>query len=335
MAQFCNMFVTLLILHQTQPKPKRSANMTRSYWRGFAKQMRRDWPLYMLLLVPLFFVITFRYAAFPGLRMAFMDFRPMRGFAGSDWVGFDMFRRVFNDADFYRALRNSLVFNFADLFFGFPVPIILALLLNELRFQKYKRVSQTILYLPHFLSWPIIASVALAMFRPLTGMVNVVLRDNLGVIETGIPFLTNPSHWAVTYVSVNIWQGMGWGSIIFLAAMSGLDPELYEAATVDGANRFRRMWHITLPGIRATMVTLLIINLGRVMGSNFERLIAMGNVMVRPLQYQLAIYIFEKGLQGGNFSLATAVGLFQSTIGLILVLITDRVAKALGGSGLI
>ena len=225
------------------------------------------------------------------------------------------------------------MFNFADLLFGFPAPILLALLFNELRFRKYKKVSQTVLYLPHFLSWTIIASISLSMFRPLTGLVNIFLRDTLGVIDTGIPFLTSPMHWAATYIFVNVWATMGWGSIIFLAAMSGIDTELYEAATVDGANRFRRMWHITLSGIRPTIVTLLIINLGRVMGSNFERLTTMGNVMVRQYQYQLAIYIFEKGLSAGQFSLATTVGLFQSLVGLVLVISADRVAKKLGGTG--
>jgi len=303
------------------------------YLRSFIKYFKRDWQLYMLLLVPLFFVIVFRYAAYPGLRMAFMDFRPARGFDGSEWVGFGMFRRAFADLDFHRALRNSIMFNFADLFFGFPAPILLALLFNELRFKTYKKVSQTVLYLPHFLSWTIIASISLSMFRPLTGLVNIFLRDTVGVIETGIPFLTSPLHWAATYVLVNVWATMGWGSIIFLAAMASIDTGLYEAATVDGANRFRRMWHITLPSIRPTIVTLLIINLGRVMGSNFERLVTMGNVMVREYQYQLAIYIFEKGLSAGQFSLATTVGLFQSLVGLVLVICSDRIAKKLGGTG--
>jgi len=271
--------------------------------------------------------------AYPYLRLAFMDFRPARGFDGSEWVGFDMFRRAFGDSDFHQALRNSIMFNFADLAFGFPAPILLALLFNELRFKTYKKVSQTVLYLPHFLSWTIIASISLSMFRPLTGLVNIVLRDNLGVIETGIPFLTSAPHWAVTYILVNVWATMGWGSIIFLAAMSAIDTELYEASTVDGANRLRRMWHITLPGIRPTIVVLLIINLGRVMGSNFERLVTMGNVMVREYQYQLAIFIFEKGLTAGQFSLATTVGLFQSLVGLVLVISADRVAKKAGGTG--
>jgi putative aldouronate transport system permease protein len=297
-------------------------------------RLRRDWQLYLLLLLPVAFVFIFKYAAYPGLRIAFMNYKPARGFAGSEWVGFGIFEKIFRDADFLRALKNSLMFNFLDLLIGFPVPILLALLLNELRFRRFKRLSQTILYLPHFLSWVIIASVSYQVFRPDTGLLNVVMKD-AGMIDSGIPFLTEKNHWAVTYLLMAVWQNMGWGSIIYLAAMTGISPELYEAATVDGAGRLRRIWHVTLPGIKATMVTLLILNLGRIMGSNFERLSAFGNVNVREYQYQLAIYIYEKGLAGGNFSNATAVGLFQSLAGFLLVLFADRFAKSMGESGLI
>jgi putative aldouronate transport system permease protein len=302
--------------------------------RSLRNALKRDWQLYLLLLLPVAFVLIFKYAAYPGLRIAFMNYKPARGFSGSEYVGFKIFEKIFHDADFIRALTNSLVFNFLDLAIGFPVPIILALMLNELRFRRFKRLSQTVLYLPHFLSWVIIASVAYSLFRPSTGLVNIALMD-AGLISEGIPFLTEKFHWAVTYLLMAVWQNMGWGTIIFLAAISGINPELYEAATVDGANRLRKMWHVTLPGIRATTVTLLILNLGRIMGSNYERLATFGNVLVKDYQYQLAIYIYEKGLAGGNFSNATAVGLFQSLLGFILVLAADRFAKSLGESGLI
>ena len=296
--------------------------------------LKNNWQLYLMLMVPVVFVIIFKYAAYPGLRIAFMDYKPAKGYAGSKWVGLETFEKIFRDKDFSRALKNSLVFNFLDLLVGFPVPIILALLLNELRFNRYKKVSQTILYLPHFLSWVIIASVALNLFKPETGLINILLK-NAGVIEKGIPFLTEKWHWAVTYLLIGVWQNMGWGSIIYLAAITGIDAELYEAATIDGAGRLRKIWSVTLPCIRGTMVTLLIMNLGRVMGSNFERLDAFGNVQVKEFQYQLAIYIYEKGLAGGNFSRATAVGLFQSLTGLLLVLASDWVSKRLGEDGLL
>ena len=266
--------------------------------------------------------------------MAFMNYKPARGYAGSDWVGFENFTKIFRDADFIRAIKNTLVFNFLDLGLGFPTPIILALMLNELTLNRFKRVSQTILYLPHFLSWVIIASVALSLFKPQTGLVNV-LMIRWGLINEGIPFLSEKYNWAVSYLLIGVWQNMGWGTIIYLAAMSGISSELYEAAGMDGAGRFRKIWHVTLPGIRPTIVTLLIMMLGRIIGSNFERLVAFGNVQVRDFQYQLSIYIYEKGLSGGNFSRATAVGLFQSLTALVLVIASDRIAKGLGEDGLL
>lgn len=295
--------------------------------------IKRDWQLYALLIIPLACVILFKYAAYPGLRMAFMNYKPALGYAGSQWVGFGTFVKIFKDAEFHRALKNSIVFNILDLFIGFPVPIILAIMLNELKFPNFKKTTQTILYLPHFLSWVIVASVALSIFKPETGLINIIMVKN-GWIQDGIPFLTEKWHWAVSYLLIGVWQTMGWGTIIYLAAITGISSELYEAATVDGANRWKKIMHITLPGIRGTTITLLILNLGRVMGSNFERLNAFDNVQVRDFQYQLAVYIFEKGLGSGNFSRATAVGLFQSLIGLILVVLADRFAKMIGEDGL-
>lgn len=287
-----------------------------------------------MLLFPLLMVIIFNYAAYPGLKMVFMDYKPAKGYDGSEWVGLEIFRKIFRDGDFLRALRNSLTFNILDLIVSFPVPIILALMLNELRYQRFKKITQTILYLPHFLSWVIIGSVAYKMFRPSTGLVNIVMT-NLGLVTEGIPFLTEKWHWAVTYLLIGVWAGMGWGTIIYLAAISSVSGELYEASMIDGAGRWKRIWHITLPGIKGTVVTLLIMNLGRIMGSNFERLDVFGNTQVRDFQYQLAVYIYEKGLGGGKFSQSTAVGLFQALVGLGLVLLSDRAAKKLGEDGLI
>ena len=301
---------------------------------SWKNSFKRDWQLYVMLLIPLVIVIVFNYAAYPGMRMAFMDYKPAKGYADSKWVGWETFQKVFKDADFHRSLKNSIIFNVLDLLVGFPVPIILALMLNELRYPKFKKVTQTILYLPHFLSWVIIGSVAYTMFKPTTGLVNIALM-NMGFISEGIPFLTEKWHWAVTYLLIGVWQGMGWNTIIYLAAITGISGELYEAAMIDGANRWKRMWHITLPGIKSTVVTLLIMNLGRVMNSNFERLQQFGNSQVKDFQYQLAIYIYEKGLQSAKFSMATAVGIFQSVVGLMLVVLSDWVAKKLGEDGLL
>lgn len=312
-------------------KNKKSPVVAQITWKNAFK---RDWQLYLLLLFPIAMVAIFNYAAYPGLRMVFMDYNPVKGYSGSEWVGMETFRKIFKDADFIRALKSSIVFNLLDLLVGFPMPIILALILNELRYPRFKKVTQTILYLPHFLSWAIIGSVAYTMFRPTSGLVNIALM-NAGIIEQGIPFLTEKWHWAVTYLLIGVWQGMGWGTIIYLAAITGINGELYEAAMIDGANRWKRMWHITLPGIKGTIVTLLIMNLGRVMGSNLERLTVFANTQVKDFQYQLAVYIFNKGLQSGKYSMATAVNLFQSLVGVILVLLSDRIAKLLGEDGLL
>ena len=302
--------------------------------KGIMHYLKRDWQLYLLVLLPIAMTLLFKYGAYPGLQMAFMNYKPAKGYDGSDWVGFETIIKVMKDKDFHRALRNSLVFNFADLIIGFPMPIILALIINEVRYPRFKKVTQTILYLPHFLSWVIVGSVAYTLFRTGTGLVNNLLVNN-NVIKEGIPFLTENTHWAISYLVIGVWQSMGWGTIIYLAAITGINGELYEAAMIDGANRWQRMMSITLPGIKSTTITLLIMNLGRVMGSSYERLYAMGNVNVKEYQYQLAIYIYEKGLSSGNFSRATVVGLFQSLVGLVLVLASDRFAKKLGEDGLI
>ena len=312
-------------------KSKSGAVRVHTTWK---KAISRDWQLYLLCLFPLLMVIIFNYAAYPGLRMVFMDYKPARGYDGSEWVGLETFQKIFKDKDFLMALRNSIVFNILDLALQFPIPIILALMLNELRYARFKKVTQTILYLPHFLSWVIIGSVAYQMFRPQSGTINMLMM-NWGLIDEGIPFLTEKWHWAVTYLLVGVWQTMGWGTIIYLAAITGISGELYEAAMIDGAGRWKRMWYITLPGIKGTAVTLLIMNLGKVMNSNLERLQAFANSQVRDFEYQLAVYIYEKGLNSGHFSEATAVGLFQSLVGLFLVLASDRVAKGLGEEGLL
>ncbi|MBQ3790264.1 MAG: sugar ABC transporter permease [Lachnospiraceae bacterium] len=315
-------------------KAQLSDEVKKANRRSLKTAIRRDWQLYLMLLFPLVLVVIFNYGTYPGLRMIFYDYKPARGWAGSKFVGMDIINKVFAERAFRSSLASTIVFNLLDLILSFPMPIILALLLNELRFAKFKKVSQTILYLPHFLSWAIVGSVAYIMFRPSTGLVNVILM-RLGWISEGIPFLTEKWHWAVTYLLINVWQTMGWGTIIYLAAIAGVSGDLHEAAMIDGADRWQRIWHITLPSIRSTVVVMLIMNLGRVMGSNIERLSALGNSQVRDFQYQLAVYIYERGLQSSKFAETTVVGLFQSLVGLALVLLSDRFAKSLGEDGLL
>ncbi|SCP98188.1 ABC transporter permease [Anaerobium acetethylicum] len=306
----------------------KSVNTTSS----FRRYIKRDWQLYAMLLLPLIAVFIFKYGSFPGIVIAFKDYKILKGISGSDWAGFDVFLRAFRDKDFWLALKNTLVFNGLDLIVGFPMPIILAILLNEVRNKHFKKVSQTVLYLPHFLSWVIIAGVFTQLLSPETGMINILL-SKLGF--DAIPFLNKNLPWAVTYILVGVWQTMGWGTIIYLTAITGISDDMYEAATVDGAGRWQKIKYITLPSIKGTVIMMLIMNLGRIMASSFERCNAFGNPLVKDVQYQLSIFIYNKGLQSLDYSLATAVGVFQSLVGLLLVLAADRFAKSIGEEGII
>jgi len=290
-----------------------------------------EWQLYALAFFPIVFVLLFRYAPMFGLVVAFKDFRIARGFWGSEWVGFEVFKTIFQHRDFLPSLRNTLVLNLFDLFMGFPMPIILALLLNEVRIRWMKRTMQTLLYLPHFLSWVIIGGIAIQLFSGTFGVVNNVIEALGG---SRIPFLTNKYQWVVTYILIGVWQSMGWGTILYLAAISNINPELYESAVLDGAGRFRQCFSITLPSIQSTIVILLIMSLGRLMGGSFERIFALHNPMVYDFSTTIPVLVYRWGILGSQFSRATALGLFQSIIGLILVLIADRIAKKLGEDGL-
>ncbi|WP_223829553.1 ABC transporter permease [Paenibacillus arenilitoris] len=300
--------------------------------RGIFYYVRRDWQLYALLLVPLSFVLIFKYAPMSGLLLAFKEYKIARGFWGSEWVGFEVFQELFAKPDFGRAVRNTLLLNVLDLLFSFTMPIVLALLLNEIKGAVFKRVNQTLLYLPHFLSWVIIGAIAYQLLGEGSGMVNNLVEQLGG---TRIPYLQEDTHWLFSYLAIGVWQSMGWGTIIYLAAITGVNPELYEAATVDGAGRLRKMWNVTLPSIRMTIVTLLILSLGNVMGGSFERILALSNKATTEFTTTIPVLVFRWGIEGGDFSRATALGLFQAVIGLILVLLADRIAKKLGEDGLI
>ncbi|MDR3052088.1 MAG: ABC transporter permease subunit [Oscillospiraceae bacterium] len=296
---------------------------------GLARGLRRDWELYLLLLLPMLFVLVFKYGSYVGLTVAFQDYKILKG--TGVWTGFQNFEKVFRTRDFARSFRNTLLLNGLDLVVGFPMPILLALLLNEVRNRYFKKVSQTLLYLPHFLSWVIIGSIAYQLFS-LSGIVNTVIE---GAGGKAVPFLQENTHWLVSYIVIGVWQTMGWGTIVYLAAITGINPELYEAAIVDGASRFRQVLHITLPGIRATIVTLLIMNLGRVMGGSFERVYSLMNVATTEYIYTIPVQVYRWGLESGKYSQATALGLFQSIIGLALVLLSDFAAKRIGEEGLL
>ncbi len=293
--------------------------------------LKRDWILYALLIVPLVFLYLFFYKPMYGLVIAFKDYGITSTIAESPWVGFAVFKEVFTMREFPLIMRNTLGLSLLDLIFGFPAPIILAILLNEIRAKSFKKISQTLLYLPHFLSWVIIASIMYQLFAPQSGLVNILINRLGG--ET-IPFLTNNTYWVFTYVMVGVWQNAGWGTIIYLAAIAGINSELYEAAVVDGAGRLRKIWHVTLPGLKSTIIVLLIINLGRIMGSSFERSYNMANPLVMDVANVISIFVYDVGLKALRFNVATAVGLFQSVVGFVLVILTNYIANKAGEQGI-
>ena len=304
---------------------KNAANVvgvkTKTTWK---QAFKRDWQLYLLLLLPLIMVFVFSYGAYPGLRMAFMDYKPAKGYAGSEWVGMKTFVKIFKDADFMRALRNSIVFNLADLIIGFPMPIILALMLNEIRAGLYKKLSQTILYLPHFLSWVIIGGLVTTLFATTSGLINKGLTS-IGL--PAVPWLSDNGWWIFMYVFVTVWQGIGWGAIVYLSAITGIDQEMYEAAKVDGCSRFKMMTKITLPSIRTTIVIMLILRVGGMMSIGFEKPQMLKNVMVNEVGDVISTFIYRYGIENNKFAISTAGGLLQSVINFALVMTANSLSR--------
>ena len=300
----------------------------------FRVYMKRYWQLYLLLLLPMLYLLIFKYIPMVYIQIAFKKY----SIVDSVWTmplaanhGFEYFIKAFANRDFRYALRNTLFLNLLDLFVGFPAPIIFALILNELVFKKFKRVVQTVAYMPHFLSWVIIYGLALQLFAPSTGFVNMIL-NNFGI--DSIPFLSESNHWVGTYISLGVWQSFGWNSIVYLAAIAGINPELYEAASVDGAGRFKKMWHITLPGIRSTIVVILIMNLGNILGSGFDRPFALQNKLVMDVANVISTFVYKNGIKGLQFSLTTAVGFFQSVICVFFLLLANWISRKLGERGI-
>ncbi|WP_028552197.1 ABC transporter permease [Paenibacillus sp. UNC451MF] len=299
--------------------------------RRSASGFLRDYQLYLLLVLPILYFIVFKYVPMYGAAIAFQDYSIFQGVTGSPWNGFENFRQLFAMSQFYQVVRNTLMLNLLDLLFSFPTPIILALLLNELRVIWFKKLSQTILYLPHFISWIIIGGLAFQMFATNDGLINNVIVS-LGLPR--VPFLTDKNVWVLVYLGTGIWQSAGWGTIIYLAALTGINKELYEASEVDGAGRWKKMWHITLPGIRSTIVVMLIMQLGHIMTIGFERPFVMGNTLVAEYSEVISTFVYKAGLQSAQFSLATAMGLFQALVGLIFVVLANTIAKRFGEQGI-
>ena len=287
-----------------------------------------------MLILPISFFVIFRYIPMTYIQIAFKRYSIVKSPWEMPWAnnhGFEYFIKAFSNRDFRYAVRNTIMLNSLDLLIGFPAPIILALLLNELPFKRFKRITQTVAYMPHFLSWIIIYGMALHLLAPSSGLVNIVL-NRLGFEP--IPFLNSSTHWVGTYVLLGVWQSVGWNTIIYLAALTSINPELYEAAAVDGAGRFRTIWHVTLPGLRPTIITLLILSLGRILSSEFDRPYALGNALVSNVSNVIATFVYTYGIRGLQFSLTTAVGLFQSVVCVIFLFAADALAKRFGERGI-
>ena len=286
--------------------------------------------LYIILLPGLIYFLVFRYLPMAGLAMAFQNFRVTQGLFGSQWVGLRHFQRLFSDPVFFMLLRNTFLIAFLNLLIYFPFTILLALFLNEVRHQLFKRFVQSITYLPHFFSWVVIASLTYKLLSTEAGLIGGLMRY-MG--KTPIPFLASEQWFRFIIVSQGIWRDLGWGSIIFLAAIAGIEQEMYEAAIVEGATKLQRIIYVTLPSIKSTIVIIFILRLGRFLDLGFEQIFVQLNAMNRSVGEIFDTYIYTIGILGGQFSYNAAVGMFKSGIGAILVILTNTLAKRLGEEG--
>ena len=286
--------------------------------------------LYIMLFIPIIYFIVFHYLPLGGIVVAFKQYNIFQGLWDSQWVGLGHFKEVFASGEFRTALKNTIVLNLGELFITFPFPIVLAVLLNEMSNQRMKKLTQTVLYLPHFLSMVVIAGIVYQVFGT-SGIVNNVLSSfHIGPVN----FVGDSSKWRAIYWGTGIWMGAGYGMIVYLAAMAGINVELYDAAYMDGAGRWKRIWHVTLPQIRPTVVTMTIMNVGKILSISFERPYLMGNVLVQDVSSVISTYVYSVGLQAGRYDFATAVGLFQSIVAVCMVVAANQVAKRLGEEGI-
>lgn len=296
------------------------------------KYFRREWMLYMLLLPGIAYMLLFKYLPMGGIVIAFQDYKVTSTIATAPFVGLSNFQKLFTTPHFQRALRNNFQISIMKLIIGFPFPILLSLLINEVRHSKYKKVIQTSVILPNFVSWVVVAGLMYAIFSPNTGAIKGILTV-FGYQGTLPNLLTDKNSFQGYLVATHIWKSAGMGTIVYLSAISGIDPNLYEAASIDGAGRWRQMWHITLSCIRSTIVTLLIFRTGEIMYAGFDQIYAMSNDLVISVADIIDTYVFRIGLEQRKFSMATAAGLFQSLVGALLVLFTNYVARKIDPDG--
>lgn len=288
--------------------------------------------IYLMLLPVVFFFIVFRYAPMYGITIAFKDYNIFKGIFKSEWVGFKVFEKILSNKNFWLAVRNTFLLNFAVLAASFPLTIIVSLMLNELRGAGFKRVTQSILYLPHFISWVIVAGIATNLFALGDGTINMML-ERMGLER--IPFLSDNLWWIFTYVVCHVWKEIGWGTIVYLAALAGVDESLYEAAYLDGATRFKRLIYVTLPSIKSVIVTMLILSVSKMMSIGLDAPLLLGNTKVMEVSEVISTYTYRIGIQKAMYSESTAIGLFQSVVNIVILFAADRFAKLIGEEGII
>ena len=292
---------------------------------------KRFYWLYIFLIPGLVSIYLFKLRPMYGLQVAFRNFSIVKGVWGSDWVGLEHFRTLFKSVNFLRVLKNSIITSVLRLLWGFPFPIILALLLNEMKNEKYKKTLQTIMYLPHFISWVIVITMVTALLSKTNGVINTLIVAFGG---KKIDFLTSTKWFRPVLISSGIWKEAGWGTVIYMAALAGVDVQLYEAAMIDGANRWQRLLHITVPCILGTVTIMLIMKMGDILSNGFEQIWLLQNAPNKEVAEVLETYSYQVGLREGRFSFATAIGFFQSVVGMIMVFLSNFLSKRMGGKGL-
>jgi putative aldouronate transport system permease protein len=302
---------------------------------GISKTLKRAWNykwLYIMLVPVMAYFIVFRYIPMYGITIAFKDYNIFKGVFGSPWVGLKVFNKIFANKNFWSAIKNTFILNLTALAVSFPLTIIVSLMLNEIVGVRFKKVTQSILYLPHFISWVVVAGIATNLFALQEGTINHVLqRVGIGPI----PFLSSEGWWIVTYVICNVWKEIGWGTIIYLAALTGVDETLYEASYLDGATKFQRLIYITLPSIKSIIVTMLILNISKMMSIGLDAPLLLGNAKVMGVSEVISTYTYRIGIEKAQYSQSTAIGLFQSVVNIIILVAADKFAKAIGEEGII
>ncbi|WP_168122434.1 ABC transporter permease subunit [Paenibacillus sp. HB172176] len=294
------------------------------------RRFSQHWPIYLLAVPGVVYFLVFHYAPMWGLILSFQNYSPFKGFWDSDWVGFDNYAKFFSNDNFFLLLKNTLLLSFYNMFVFFPLTIILAIMLSELRLKLFVRFTQTVVYMPHFLSWVVIYGMTISFFGA-TGVFNHALEGWFG--DT-IYFMTSNDWFRPLVTFQAVWKDAGWGTIIFLAALAGINPELYEAAKVDGASRFQNIWHVTLPALKSTIVILLLLRLGNSLDANFQQVFLMYNNLNHDASSVFDLYVYQVGIQKLNYSFAITVGVFKSLASLILVLFANYAAKWLGEEGI-